>query len=107
MDKDFENFYKLTLAHDLIKFLMHVQNDGLSKDQKSRRTNMILEAWEKRVTLKVQELAKENVENVALASGQDVDVLSIIQDIHSYEAHAIRKEFKREVRHMVFKSFDE
>ena len=107
MDENFENFYKLTLAHDLIKFLMYLQNDGLSKDQKARRTNMILEAWEKRVTTKVAELAKQNIENVATATGEDADVLGIIQDIHTYEPHAIRKEFKREVRHIVFNSFDE
>ncbi len=107
MDQEMQNFYKLTLAHDLILFMMHLQLDGLSKEQKARRTNMILEAWSKRVNMKVAALAKENLQNVAEATGDDIDVLDIIQSVHSHEPNAIRTEFKREVRKTVFKSFDQ
>jgi len=106
MDQDLQNYYKLTLAHDLILFLMHVQTDGLSKDQKARRTNMILEAWEKRVLTKVGEMTEENLLNVAEATKEDVDVLRILQEAHSVEPNVIRKEFKREVRKVVFRSID-
>ena len=106
MDQDMENFYKLTLAHDLILFLMHALNDGLSKDQKARRTNMILEAWEKRVNTKVQELAEENLKEISKACGEDLDIMRIMQDIHSVEPITVRKEFKREVRKVVFRSLD-
>lgn len=107
MDQELTNFYKLTLAHDLILFMMHLQLDGLSKEQKARRTNMILEAWQKRVQTKVAAMAEENLVSVAEASGEDIDVLRIIQDCHSQVADAIRTEFKREVRKTVFRSFDE
>ena len=106
MEQDLQNYYKLTLAHDLILFLMHVQNDGLSKDQQAQRTNKILEAWEKRVDTKVQIMADENIKEISKASGEDEDVLKIIQEAHTAEPKAIRKEFKREVRSIVFKSLD-
>lgn len=106
MDQDLQNYYKLTLAHDLILFMLSIHNDGLSKEQKARRTNMILETWEKRIDKNLQVLAKQKVEEISEQSGDDVDVLEIIQKIHSFEPAAIRKEFKREVRTVAFKSFE-
>jgi predicted DNA-binding protein YlxM (UPF0122 family) len=106
MDQDLQNYYKLTLAHDLIIFMMNIHNEGISNEQKARRTNMILEAWEKRVDLNVKLMGKKNIEELSETSGDDMDVLQIIQNIHSFESSAIRKEFKREVRSFTFKSYD-
>ena len=106
MDQDLENYYKLTLAHDLILFMLSIHNDGLSKEQKSRRTNMILEAWEKRIDANLKIMGKETIKQVSEESGDDIDVLEIIQKIHSFETSAIRKEFKREVRKVAFKSYE-
>ena len=66
MDQQTQNYYKLTLAHDLILFLMHVQNEGLSKDQKAKRTNLILEAWEKRVDGNLSIMAEKNLKEIVL-----------------------------------------
>lgn len=86
--------------------MMHVHNEGLSNEQKARRTNMILEAWEKRVDLNIKLIGKKNIEEIAETSDDDIDVLEIIQKIHSFESNSIRKEFKREIRSIAFKSYD-
>lgn len=106
MDQDLQNYYKLTLAHDLILFLMHVQTDGLSQEQKANRTNMILQAWENRVDLKLEKLSEENLKEISEKTDDDLDVLKILQNVHTLEPSTIRKEFKREVRHFVFKSYE-
>jgi len=100
MDQDLQNDYKLTLAHDLIFFILNVHNNGLSKEQKVRTTNMILEAWEKRIDKNLKLIAEENIKQISEATGDGMDVLEIMQKIHSFEFALIRKDFKREVRHI-------
>jgi len=107
MDQDLTNYYKLTLSHDLIIFLMNILTDGAgSKDLKAKRTNLILEAWEKRVNINLEVMAEENIKEISQETVDEADVLRIIQKIHTAEPLSIRKEFKREVRGSVFKSYD-
>jgi len=103
MDIDTQRYYHLQLAHDLILFMMHVQTDGYSKEQKTRRITMILEAWKKRVTTKVKKLNEENLKVMANESGDDLDVLNIISQVHSIETSAIREDFKNQVLENVLK----
>ena len=106
MDQDLQNYYKLTLSHDLITFLMNVITDGLSKDVKARRTNAILEAWEKRVDANLAIISDENLKELSQQTSDEKDVLKIIQSVFTIEPKTIRKEYKIEVRHAVFKSYD-
>ena len=106
MDQDLQNYYKLTLSHDLIVFLMNVFVNGLPKEQKVERSNKILEAWEKRIEANVKILAEQSLEDLEQEHPDEKDVLRIIQNIHTTEPVLIRKEYKREVRHTIFKSFD-
>jgi hypothetical protein len=105
MDQNFSNYYKLQIAHALIMFLINLQVNGLSQDLQAERTNMILDAWEKRLDVKLKELQEANLKSIAEAEGFDLDVAKILADIQLIEPEAIRKEFKIEVRHKVFRSF--
>lgn len=106
MDENFSNYYKLQIAHDLIMFLMNLQVFGLSKDVQAERTNMILNSWEKRLDIKLKELQETNLKNIAEAEGLDLDVAKILADVQLIESETIRKEFKIEVRHTIFRSLE-
>lgn len=105
MDENFSNYYKLQIAHDLIMFLIHLQVHDLPPDIQAERTNMILDSWEKRLNIKLKELQDFNLKNIVEAEGLDLDVAKILADIQLVEPETIRKEFKIEVRHTIFRSF--
>jgi len=107
MDKDFTNFYKLNIAHDLIMFLINVQVSDLPPAIKTERANLILNAWEKRLDIKLKELSEENLESIATSEGIDIDIARILSDAHQTGPETIRKEFKTEIRDTIFKSFEE
>lgn len=107
MDKVTQLYYHLQLAHDLILFLMHIQNDSLSQEQKRRRTDMILESWKVRVESNLKKLNEKNIKNISeLPDADDLDVLKIMADVHSIEMSAVRAEFKQQVSENVIKSYE-
>lgn len=107
MDKVTQLYYHLQLAHDLILFLMHIQNDGLSQEQKRRRTDMILESWKVRMESNLKKVNEKNLKNVSqLPNADDLDVLKILADVHLIEISAVREEFKQQVSENVIKSYE-
>lgn len=107
MDENFSNYYKLQIAHDLITFLIHLQVDDLPPRLQVERTNMILEAWEKRLDTKLEELAETNLKNICEIDEIELDIAKILSDVHRIEPDAIRKEFKVEARHSILRSFED
>lgn len=107
MDDNFSNYYKLQIAHDLIMFLVNLQVHGLPKEQMAERTNMILNAWEKRLDTKLKDLQESNLKNIAEIEGMELDIAKILADVQLIEPGIIRKEFKVEVRHTILRSFKE
>jgi hypothetical protein len=108
MNKETELYYHLQLAHDLILFMMHLQTDGLSQEQKARRTNMIIESWNKRVESNLGSLNRQNIKKLTEIPGinDSEDVLSIISGIHAIEITEIRKAFKELTRNNILKSYE-
>ena len=106
MDKNLETEYKLTLGYDLITFILNIHNDGLSKEQKDRRTNMILQAWEKRIDANLKIISNKNIEELTELTTDDSDVLRILHNIHAMQADTIRKEFKHQIQGFVSKSYN-
>jgi len=106
MEHQLTNFYKLQISYDLIMFLLNTQTNGLSLEEKAEKTNMILDAWENNYNINLRKLTDTTIKNVAKAEGMDLDVAKIVTDIHHIEPDIIRKEFKVEVRHSAFRSFD-
>jgi len=104
MDKDLTTYYKLQLAHDLIMYLTHINLQGLPPDRKAEKANQILESWDRRVDNKIGQMRIEKV--IEQSSEEDRDVATIILGIHGMTADAVRKEFKAEARHSLFRSFD-
>lgn len=106
MEHQLTNFYKLQISYDLIMFLINVQTHGLPLKEKAEKTNMILDAWEKNYNINLQKLTDTTIKNVAKSEGMELDVAKIVTNIHQIEPGIIRKEFKVEVRHSAFRSFD-
>lgn len=104
MDQELITYYKLQLAHDLIMFLAGLSIHGLQPEDKAKKVNQILETWDARVTTQVKMMRDAQLAE-AYDGDEDLDVKSIIADIHATEPTAIRKEFKVEARHSMFRSF--
>ena len=102
MDQELVNYYKLQLAHDLIMYLTNLTLHGLPPKRKAEKANQILESWDKRVNTKIKEMRAQKVEEQIT---EDKDVATIILEIHGMTANAVRKEFKVEARHSLFRSF--
>ena len=106
MEHQLTNFYKLQISYDLIMFLINAQTNGLSLEEKAEKTNIILDAWERNYNINLQKLTDTTIKNVAKSEGMELDVAKIVTNIHQLEPNIIRKEFKVEVRHTAFRSFD-
>ena len=107
MDKETITYYKLILAHDLITYMMKLYLNSVPVEQKAKAANMILESWEKRVSVQLEESMKHTIKAVADDQGVDEDVQAILASIHRIEPELVRKEFKVESRHQIFRSFME
>jgi len=105
MDTETTTYYKLMLAHDLIMFLVEMYLHNVPPEHKAKTANTILEHWESRVSNQLKESMDTVIEKSAEIQDLDKDVMSIIASIHRIEPELIRKEFKVETRHNIFRSF--
>ena len=106
MDREIITYYKLQLAHDLLMFLTGLSVDGLQQEAKAEKINTILEVWEQRINTQVKALRKQKIEEACATTGDDVDVLSILADVSALETDLVKKEFKVEARHSMFRCFN-
>jgi len=102
--KEIENLYKYQIAQDLILFLLSVQLDGLSPEIKRERTTKILAAWKHRVDTFIQTEHDACIKNHAKANNIDVDVATILSNVHQVEPSIIRNEFVTEISDSFLKS---
>ena len=107
MDKETVTHYKLILAHDLITFLTNLYLRNVPLEHKAKTANNILEAWEKRVSKMLEESMNPVIKATAIEQDMEEDVQSILIDIFRMEPELLRKEFKVETRHSIFRSFME
>lgn len=107
MDRETTNYYKLVLAQDLISFLVNIYLRNVPLEHKAKSANTILEHWESRVDEQLKTTMDQVIKRSAEMQAIDEDVMAIITGIHRIEPEIIRKEFKVETRHSLFRSFME
>ena len=88
---------KLTLANDMIYYLIQVLLNNTNNTNKTEAISQILSKWDARISAGIRKIRYDQAKLLAKESNIEIDVASILISIQQTELIILKKEFKENI----------